>query len=369
MEELQKHLHDTELIQTLFSPKINIDSALQKLLSEANIALGRLSGNIELIKEIELYAFLFLLKESVSSCSIDEEQISFYEVLKKYLNVYDLILDKNVNYVLNYSTTLNIGHQLLKEQNISLDFIKKLHKNLLMGIKNSNVMPGEFRRGVGWNESLIKNSTSYVHPANRSLLSGLEAFQKFITCEHEYPVLITAAYMHVFFLRLKPFLSDNGKIARMLILHYLYKTQLLKLPLLCMSEIFYKHKADYMNKIASVYTQDGLEGWVKYFLRAFIASTEKTINILKMIQRMKESDYSLIKSFGRSTVKGNIVLNYLFEYPLVRIKDIEKITGLKNPNALALMAKFQRMNIVCEITGQKRNRIFAYKRYIDLFLN
>jgi len=52
---------------------------------------------------------------------------------------------------------------------------------------------------------------------------------------------------------------------------------------------------------------------------------------------------------------------------LVTIKDVERIVGIKNPNALRLVNKFVRLGILKEITGKKRNRVFAYQRYINLF--
>jgi Fic family protein len=49
------------------------------------------------------------------------------------------------------------------------------------------------------------------------------------------------------------------------------------------------------------------------------------------------------------------------------VRDVEKITGLKNPNALALVSKFVKQGILKEITGQKRNRVFIYQSYVKLF--
>jgi Fic family protein len=52
---------------------------------------------------------------------------------------------------------------------------------------------------------------------------------------------------------------------------------------------------------------------------------------------------------------------------MIKIKDVEMIAGLKNPNALSLVEKFEKAGILKEITGRKRNRVFAYREYISLF--
>jgi hypothetical protein len=47
--------------------------------------------------------------------------------------------------------------------------------------------------------------------------------------------------------------------------------------------------------------------------------------------------------------------------------DVDLFTGLKNPNALALVAKFVHAGILHELSGRKRNRVFGYREYVKLF--
>jgi hypothetical protein len=47
--------------------------------------------------------------------------------------------------------------------------------------------------------------------------------------------------------------------------------------------------------------------------------------------------------------------------------DVERIAGLSNPNAMALIGKLTTLGILEEITGRKRNKIFACSKYIDVF--
>lgn len=45
------------------------------------------------------------------------------------------------------------------------------------------------------------------------------------------------------------------------------------------------------------------------------------------------------------------------------------LIGVTNPAANDLVARFQKLGILDEITGQKRNRRFSYQAYINLFHN
>lgn len=42
------------------------------------------------------------------------------------------------------------------------------------------------------------------------------------------------------------------------------------------------------------------------------------------------------------------------------------ITHLTYPNANTLVSRFQELGLLHEVTGQRRNRRFAYKPYLDL---
>ena len=61
------------------------------------------------------------------------------------------------------------------------------------------------------------------------------------------------------------------------------------------------------------------------------------------------------------------LLKALYRTPIVRIKDIERIVSISNPNALLLVDKFVKTGILHELTGQKRNRVYSYQSYISKF--
>ena len=51
----------------------------------------------------------------------------------------------------------------------------------------------------------------------------------------------------------------------------------------------------------------------------------------------------------------------------MRVKDIENITDLSNPNALLLTDKMEKIGILKELTGKKRNRLYQYEGYVKIF--
>jgi len=61
------------------------------------------------------------------------------------------------------------------------------------------------------------------------------------------------------------------------------------------------------------------------------------------------------------------LLESLYWRPIVSVKEITKVTSLSYPNANNIAQRFVEMNLLREITGQKRNRRFIYDPYFNLF--
>ncbi|VGO15030.1 hypothetical protein PDESU_03610 [Pontiella desulfatans] len=52
---------------------------------------------------------------------------------------------------------------------------------------------------------------------------------------------------------------------------------------------------------------------------------------------------------------------------MVSISMAEKILGINNNPARELIAALEQINVLEEITGFKRNRLFIFRRYMDIF--
>ena len=70
---------------------------------------------------------------------------------------------------------------------------------------------------------------------------------------------------------------------------------------------------------------------------------------------------------GKRSATAHTLLLGLFKKPIASVKDIQNITGLSPKAAGDLTAIFEKAGILTEITKQQRNRVFAFKDYLDLF--
>ena len=191
--------------------------------------------------------------------------------------------------------------------------------------------------------------------------------EKFLHNNSRLPVLIKTGLIHSQFENIHPFLDGNGRIGRLLITFYLCQQKALDKPLLYLSEFFKKYRQEYYDRLNAVHEKDDIESWLKFFLEGIAVTANQAVDTSKKIIKLKDEDTKKILSLGRSASKATLVFNSLFHTPTLTVKAVEKITGLKNPNALLLVSKMIKMGILKEIPGRKRNKVFRYQNYVNLF--
>lgn len=347
--------------------EIKMDADLQSLLSKADLALGRLDGVADILPDVSFFILMYLRKEATLSSQIEGTQATFVDVLKAEAKIEGTEIHKDVDEILNYIKTLNFGVYRSQQLPLSLRLIKEMHNELLKGVRGETKSPGDFRASQNWVGGVTINTATYVPPPHPYVLDLMGNIEDYLHDKSPIPILIKTGLVHAQFETIHPFLDGNGRMGRLLITYYLCEQNILREPLLYLSDFFKKHKSIYYDKLTDYRQKDDIEGWLKFFLEGVIETSQSAVEAARKIIRLREDSYAKIASLGKSSEKGMILLKKLFKNPLVRVKDVEEITSLENPNALALISKFVAKNILYEITGKRRYRVYAFKDYIDIF--
>lgn len=273
----------------------------------------------------------------------------------------------DVDEILNYIKAMGYGFKKLEELPFSLRLIKEIHATLLKGVRGEGRTPGEFRKTQNWVGGATINTARFVPPPAHELMRLLGNLEKFLHEPTRMPILIKTGLIHSQFETIHPFLDGNGRVGRLLITFYLCQQGTLKRPLLYISEFFKMHRQEYYDRLNAVRSEDGIEDWLKFFVEGVAITADKAVDTTRKILKLREKDIHKVMTLNRASAKGKILLDFLYKAPLVQIKTVERLTGLKNPNAIALVSKFVKLGILKEITGKKRNRVFSYRDYIELF--
>lgn len=130
-------------------PKLSYDAGLVLVLSEADAALGELSGLGRQLPNAELLIAPYIHREAVQSSRIEGTRTLLAELLQDEASERKPA-EGDVREVRNYVRALRYGLRRLEDLPLSLRFVREMHKRLMTGVRGDRATPGEFRRSQNW---------------------------------------------------------------------------------------------------------------------------------------------------------------------------------------------------------------------------
>lgn len=351
-------------------PAVRIDGALQRLLSEADLALGRLDGSIQILPNPDLFVFMYVRKEAVLSSQIEGTQSSLQDLLAAEASVLSPESPRDVDEVINYVGAMNHGIARLNELPVSVRLIREIHERLLHGVRGSNLTPGELRRSQNWigPGGCTLNEATFVPPPPHEVPDALGRLEQFLHADQHIPLLIKIGLAHVQFETIHPFLDGNGRVGRLLITFLLCQNGVLQKPVLYLSHYFKKHRQQYYDLLQATRDHGDWEAWFTFFLRGVAEVSVQASETARRILALREDHRTKItESLGRAAGNGHRVLEHLYQRPIVSVNEVRELTATTYPAANALVGRMAALGILEEMTGQARNRRFRYGPYIRLF--
>lgn len=344
------------------------DPQLNNLLERASIQLGELNSFARLVPNIDLFIHLHVTKEAVISSRIEGTQTRIDEAL---LHEEDILPERRDDWleVQNYTKALNEAVAELDTLPLSSRLIKKAHAALLEGVRGEHRLPGEFRSSQNWIGGSSPADAIFVPPSEKYVDALMGDLENFLHNEDIFvPDLVRAGIAHYQFETIHPFLDGNGRIGRLLITLYLVSRGLLDRPLLYLSAYFEKKKELYYDNLTRVRTKNDMLHWLKYFLIGVEETAHQAASTLRsVIAQKKEIEERINNRFGRRFRQGIKFLQYLYQDPIIQIKDVQRVCELTPKSAGELVNLLVDEQVLVELTGQSRNRVFAFGKYLDLF--
>jgi len=343
------------------------DMELLNLMSQANRHLGRLDMYSEYIPNLDLFISMHVLKEATQSSKIEGTKTNIEEAL---LNKEDIVEEKKDDWeeIQNYISALYSTIKKLKKLPFSSRLIKHAHKILLKGVRGKHKLPGEFRSSQNWIGGASIADAIFIPPVDNSINDYMGDLEKFAHSEEFLmPDLLRIALIHYQFETIHPFLDGNGRVGRLLITLYLVEKEILKRPILYLSDFFERNKTLYYDNLMRVRERNDITQWFKFFLVGIIETAKNSVETLDKILRLqKEIDIDL-QTLGSRYNNAHIIIQQLYQHPLIDIQKTKEITNLSLPSVYKLIDDLERLNVINEITGGKRGKLYAFERYINLF--
>lgn len=351
------------------SPPVEINGKLQARLAEAHIALGRLDAISSLLPDAQLFLYSYVRKEAVMSSQIEGTQSSLSDLMLYEMAAQPGVPMDDVQEVSCYVNALTLGVERINQGNpITIRLVKELHQALMTSGRGIQRGPGEFRTNQVWIGGHRADEATFVPPPANEIAACWSELEKFLNDipEATEPV-IKAALMHVQFETIHPFMDGNGRLGRLLIPLILAQAGVLQEPLLYLSVFFKKHRQTYYERLQQVRLTGDWESWLLFFVDAITATATQAMATAQQLNQLLAVDKAKLAQIGRLAGSANQILEALFNQPIVSINLLVEKTGL-TPATIgkALDAMQNTLGLVRELTGQKRNRIYAYSAYIDI---
>ena len=351
-------------------PPVRLDGELQAALSTADRALGRLDGSIETLPNPDLFVYMYVRKEAVLSSQIEGTQSSLQDVLAAEAQILSPDRPRDVDEVVNYVAAMNHGLERLAELPLSVRLIREIHGILLRGVRGAHLTPGEIRTSQNWigpgGASLTE--ASFVPPPPHEVPAALSDLERFLHGDESLPLLVRIGLAHAQFETIHPFLDGNGRVGRLLITFLLCEKGVLGKPVLYLSYFLKRYRSEYYEHLQAIRDTGAWEPWLAFFLRGVAEVSEQATATVRRVLLLRERDRALIaRGLGRAAGNGHMVLEYLFEHPIVSVSNVMAVTGGTYQSANLLVTRMREIGVLEEITGQARNRRFLYGSYTRLF--
>jgi Fic family protein len=350
------------------TPPIEWTPSLRGKFDDALLALGRLDSAANILPDMPLFLYMYVRKEAVLSSMIEGTQSSLSDLLLFEMDRQPGVPLVDVQEVSNHVAALNEGLRLLADGlPLSLRLLREVHAVLLGKGRGSGMTPGEFRRSQNWLGGGRPGNAMFVPPPPEDVLDCMSKLELFLHDKPEpTPALLKAALAHAQFETIHPFLDGNGRLGRLLITLILCEQKVLSQPILYPSLHFKTHRRRYYESLNQVRESGDWEAWLDFFAEAVKGAAEQAITAAGRLHALAAGDQGGISGLGRAAGSTEKIHRALLGRPIATPGWLAKATGLAPATVNKSLAHLQRLGVVRELTGRKRDRLFSYEQYVKM---
>lgn len=344
---------------------LELDAPTQRLLSEADYALGRLAGAAGRVVNPYLIGQPLLRREAILSSRIEGTLTTPEQLVLLELGIAPQVPDSreaaDTREVLNYVQAMELGLRRLGEIPLSLRLVRELHAMLLDGVRGQRDRPGHFRDIQNYISSAGTSilQARYVPPPVPEMREALDRWEEDLHRGAEHlPLLVHLALSHYQFEAIHPFRDGNGRVGRILIPLTLCSHGRLDQPLLYMSAYFEAHRREYVDRLLRVSTHGDWLGWVSFFIRGVVECASDGLVLAEQLIALRERYRTQVRAARSAGALARLV-DELFRVPSITIGHATTVLGSSPASASANLRKLAELGVIREVSGRQRNQLFV----------
>jgi Fic family protein len=158
----------------------------------------------------------------------------------------------------------------------------------------------------------------------------------------------------------------TGRIGRLLIAALFEHWGLLREPLLYLSGYLKQYQAEYYRRLSTIRTDGDWESWVSFFLEGVAAAAAEAEKSIIEVASLVAADRRRLLQSPKAGPASYRLFEMLPVMPRFTIERVRQQLDTTFPTANAAVKVMEDLGIVTEMTGQKKNRTYSYRAYVEL---
>lgn len=335
-------------------------------LFEASKSLGVLEAKFDNYHFNSIVLPMLHKKEAISSMYIEGTQTTISDVCENEVrSVDDDFATIEVN---NHSKALRYGADYLRTERFSHAFLQKIHALLM-----SDIIAEDKRESLGKykkKDNYIVNSAGtviFTPPSYKETKKYMEELISFMNdTEDGINPLIKTAIIHSQFESIHPFDDGNGRVGRLLVSLYLFKSKVINSPFFYISEAISQDKVVYYRKLTDSRNSSYTE-WIRFFLQKVIVQSNKHIQYLDSLNELYRKVDRKLHGAINST-KHEQIVECLFTHPVLTSSYLAEVLEISNAQANRYLNTLEKQQILYG-DDRKRYRVFYFIDLLELVRN
>lgn len=338
--------------------KIETVKVLRQLV-KSSVALAELKGLAPTLPNPSILLNAVILKEARASSEI-ENVITTQDKLYQALSAKGKEPDPATKEVLRYREAALFGLNFIKQKGfLSTNAIINIQKILVENNAGIRKLPGTALRNASTNKVI------YTPPDDHEVISKLlKNLEEYINEQDDVSPLIKMAVQHYQFESIHPFYDGNGRTGRIINILQIILHDLLKSPILYLSEYIIQNKAEYYRLLQEVRIKDKWEDWILYMLKGVEKASHEAIEQIKAIQQLFISTQEKIKKEAPKAYDKELV-EILFEHPYCKTEILTSRLNISRITASKYLKQLEGIHVLKSKQVWKE-RIYINTRLFDL---
>lgn len=343
--------------------KHSIDDELAAQLIRAHRLLGKLSGMFRYIPNMDALSYPLANHEATTSCEIEVQESLFNERFRA-----EPLKTAANKIAAAYADSLLAYRAQTPNRAAVLDSIQDAHRKIFDDEYDD---AGQFRtvQLFSYPKVSTSNGSPIYNPTHPNEMgAAMEDLTEYIiNAPSETDPLVKIALVYYQLATIKPFLIGNGLAERLCVSFLLVDEGLLPQPFLCLSEYLLAGDAEYRDSLRLVrdFERD-YDTWIKFFLKAIIIATEKTIHMLDALYTLRLSDLERMQNSEKCSPLLLMLYEYLWKSPIIETSKMVPILNVSYNTVAKAVDALRYFNVLEPMDSKVRYRRFVYRRLTDV---